>query len=308
MAAAARPESPSRLAEDLFTEHSRLIYAYCLRRLRSPEEAEDALQATYLNACRSLNRGFEPNEGRAWLLTVAHNVCISRLRSKSRRRLFERPQDLQEVQDHLAAPELADEELFSLEDALAGMPEQQRRAILLREWQGLSYREVATELGLTQSAAETLLFRARRSLAQALETTRPRPSFVHAFQPPALLASLKSGLATGVAIAASATVVASTAIVADGAPRVFAEPAAPAGAAAPKVERKIPGVVPAEPSKAAVLMAIPANGKSKAKSHEKHHWPPARAKAGKKAKPAKVKPQKAHPTGRSAFKSGKKRS
>jgi len=288
MAAAARPES--RLAEDLFTEHSRLIYAYCLRRLGSPEEAEDALQVTYLNACRSLMRGFEPNEGQAWLIRVAHNVCVSRLRSKSRRRLFERPQDFQEVQDQLAAPEIPDEELFGLEDALAGMPERQRRAILLREWQGLSYREVAAELGLTQSAVETLIFRARRSLAQALETTRPRPRFVHAFHPAALLGSLKSGLATGVAIAASATVVASTAMVADGAPRVFAEPAAP------KVEKNVSFTQVAEPSKAAVFVESKskakgeghANGKAKAKGHEKRHGPPAWAKD--KAPKSKSKP------------------
>ena len=49
------------------------------------------------------------------------------------------------------------------------MPENQRRAILLREWQGLTYREISTELGLTQAAVETLIFRARRALAQGLE-------------------------------------------------------------------------------------------------------------------------------------------
>jgi DNA-directed RNA polymerase specialized sigma subunit, sigma24 homolog len=49
------------------------------------------------------------------------------------------------------------------------MPETQRRAILLREWQGLTYKEISTELGLTQGAVETLIFRARRALAQGLE-------------------------------------------------------------------------------------------------------------------------------------------
>ena len=49
------------------------------------------------------------------------------------------------------------------------MPENQRRAILLREWQGLTYREISTELGLSQAAVETLIFRARRALAQGLE-------------------------------------------------------------------------------------------------------------------------------------------
>ena len=49
-------------------------------------------------------------------------------------------------------------------DALSHMPDNQRRAILLREWQGLSYHEIASELKLSQSAVETLIFRARRTL------------------------------------------------------------------------------------------------------------------------------------------------
>ena len=58
------------------------------------------------------------------------------------------------------------------------MPEQQRRALLLREWQGLSYKEIADELDLSQAAVETLLFRARRSLAtRARREPKPkRPS------------------------------------------------------------------------------------------------------------------------------------
>ena len=54
------------------------------------------------------------------------------------------------------------------------MPESQRRAILLREWQGLSYREIAAELELSQTAVETLIFRARRSLAKGLAEPQAR--------------------------------------------------------------------------------------------------------------------------------------
>jgi hypothetical protein len=65
-----------------------------------------------------------------------------------------------------------------LPEALARIPEAQQRAIVLREWYGLSYREVAAELGISASAAETLIFRARRRLAQELggpaPTTRRR--------------------------------------------------------------------------------------------------------------------------------------
>ena len=205
--------APDR-AEELFHEHSRRIYAYCLRQLGSPEEAEDALQATYLNACRSLLAGFEPKVAQAWLFKVAHNVCLTRQRSSYRRARVERPEDLQAVQDVIAAPEAPGDELFGLDEALAGLPDQQRQAILLREWQGLSYREVATKLGLTQAAVETLIFRARRSLASALEQPiKRRRKLVHSLDAGALLASLKAAIAgnvaasvaTAVAVAASAT-------------------------------------------------------------------------------------------------------
>ena len=210
-----------QLAEELFTEHSRRIYAYCLRQLGSPEEAEDAVQATYLNACRSLLSGFEPDVAQAWLFKVAQNVCLTKQRSSSRRARLERPHDLQAVQDFVAAPEVNDEELFGLGDALVALPEQQRRAILLREWQGLSYREVAEEMGVTQSAVETLIFRARRSLAAALEQPAAKPKrrrLLHGLDASAVLASLKTALggnlsasvAAGVAVAASATTIAAT--------------------------------------------------------------------------------------------------
>jgi RNA polymerase sigma factor (sigma-70 family) len=203
-----------QLAEELFNEHHRRIYLYCLRQLGSPEEAEDAVQATYLNACRSLNDGFEPEAAQAWLFKVAHNVCLTRQRSSYRRARVERPHDLQAVQDIVAAPETPGDELFGLDEALADLPEQQRNAILLREWQGLSYREVATKLGLTQAAVETLIFRARRSLASSLEQpARARRRVMHSLNAGALLSSLKAlvvgnvaaSVATAVAVAASAT-------------------------------------------------------------------------------------------------------
>ena len=205
-----------QLAEDLFNEHHRRIYVYCLRQLGSPEEAEDAVQATYLNACRSLNDGFEPEAAQAWLFKVAHNVCLTRQRSSYRRARVERPEDLQAVQDFVAAPEAPGDELFGLDEALAGLPEQQRQAILLREWQGLSYREVATTLGLTQAAVETLIFRARRSLASALERpAKHRRRLVHSLNAGPLLAlktalagNVAASVATAVAVAASATALA----------------------------------------------------------------------------------------------------
>ena len=76
------------------------------------------------------------------------------------------------------------------------MPPSQRRAILLREWQGLSYHEIADELELSQSAVETLIFRARRTPCSKLRTDGDGPSVVarirKAFDAGALLTGLKA--------------------------------------------------------------------------------------------------------------------
>jgi RNA polymerase sigma factor (sigma-70 family) len=280
-----------QLAEDLFNEHHRRIYRYCLRQLGSPEEAEDAVQATYLNACRSLMDGFEPEAAQAWLFKVAHNVCLTRRRSSYRRARVERPEDLQAVQDVVAAPEAPGDELFGLDEALAGLPEQQREAILLREWQGLSYREVAAKLGLTQAAVETLIFRARRSLASALEQpVKRRRKLLHSLDAGALLASLKAAIAgnvaasvaTAVAVAASATAL--TAAVVPGrddfpprvTPSVEVEKAKPAAPHADLADRSLSGAVaPSAPDgpKRWAGTHPRANGKGKPKHANNGHQP-----------------------------------
>jgi hypothetical protein len=96
-------------------------------------------------------------------------VCLSRRRSSWRRGKIEAPNNLEVLQEVIPGREQISDELIGLQDVLETMPENQRRAILLREWQGLTYREISAELGLSQAAVETLIFRARRALAQGLE-------------------------------------------------------------------------------------------------------------------------------------------
>ena len=164
---AAAPEAD--LTRALYEQHATQIFRYCLHQLGSREEAEDAVQSTFLNAFRGIKRGIVPETESAWLFKIAHNVCLSRRRSTWRRDRVESPTDFDVVEEVTPAPSLRADELIGLQDVLEQMPDQQRRAILLREWQGLSYREIGAELELTQAAVETLIFRARRSLAQGLE-------------------------------------------------------------------------------------------------------------------------------------------
>jgi RNA polymerase sigma factor (sigma-70 family) len=156
-------------AGDLYERYSGRIFGYCLHQLGSREEAEDAVQTTFMNAFRGLQRGVVPELESAWLFKIAHNVCLSRRRSSWRRGKVEAPNNFEVLQEVVPGREQVADELIRLQDVLEEMPENQRRAILLREWQGLTYREISDELGLSQAAVETLIFRARRALAQGLE-------------------------------------------------------------------------------------------------------------------------------------------
>lgn len=167
----AAPEADA--TRDLYERYARQIYSYCLHQLGNREEAEDATQSTFLNAFRGFKRGVDPEFESAWLYKIAQNVCLTRQRSSSRRRKVETPGDLEAMQDYVPAHQADSDELIRLPEALDAMPEQQRRALLLREWQGLSYKEIGEELDLSQAAVETLLFRARRSLAAGLSEEPP---------------------------------------------------------------------------------------------------------------------------------------
>ena len=201
---------------DLYERYSGQVFGYCVQRLGSREEAEDAVQSTFLNAFRALGRGVVPESESAWLFKIAENVCHSRHRSSWRRGRIESPSDLDAFQDVLPAPVRAHEDLIPLAAALERLPQNQRRAILLREWQGLSYREIADELQLSQSAVETLIFRARRSLVEGLEAPVPRMRgnglrrAAHGIDVGWIVGFLKALFAGGAAVKAAAVAVAVT--------------------------------------------------------------------------------------------------
>jgi RNA polymerase sigma factor (sigma-70 family) len=221
-AAVRAPLAPAdELTSRLYVRYRRQIFNFCLHNLGNREEAEDATQSTFLNAFRGLKRGTTPEFETAWLYKIAHNVCLNGRQSSSRRRSIEAAADFDTIQETVPSPQGDTDALFNLTKALEVMPEQQRRALLLREWQGLAYAEIANQMGLSQSAVETLLFRARRSLAQGLEAEpqqrkRGRPRSNDSGSLLAVLKSLFVGGATK--IAATALTVAATSVVATAPP------------------------------------------------------------------------------------------
>ena len=212
------PAPEADLTRALYEQYANQIFRYCLHQLGSREEAEDAVQSTFLNAFRGIKRGVVPELESAWLFKIAHNVCLSRRRTSWRRGRIESPTDFDVVEELTPAPSRRADELIGLQDVLEQMPENQRRAILLREWQGLSYREIAEELELSQAAVETLIFRARRALAAGLEQPpESKRRIVRGADIGNVLAGLKSLLLGGgaaVKVAATVAVVSASTVVA----------------------------------------------------------------------------------------------
>jgi RNA polymerase sigma-70 factor (ECF subfamily) len=254
--------SPSATAASLYERYHDRVYGYCLYKLGNREEAEDATQTTFLLVLRALERGVVPRLEANWLFTIAQNACRCRARTRGRGREHEVLSDPQVLQEVAPGHNGACEELVGLDEALADMPELQRRAIILREWRGCSYREIAQQLGLTGSAVETLIFRARRSLAQRLEhQTLPskRRTGTFALDFASLASALKSLLGIGSGAKVAGIAASTAAVVCIGLGGVAGDTAHPASGAATKPVAVTPATVtPAAPAPVAGQPPAPA--------------------------------------------------
>jgi RNA polymerase sigma factor (sigma-70 family) len=166
MAATETGHLAAREIDDLYRAHVAEVYRYAYAVLGNHADAEDVTQTTFLNAYRALEQGVRPRKPSNWLLTIASNAIKQRFRQEQARPRYV---ELDERIAHAATEE--DDEgptIGELLTALSKIPPQQRQAIVLREFEGRSYSEIAEILGVTTSALETLLFRARRSLSEEL--------------------------------------------------------------------------------------------------------------------------------------------
>jgi RNA polymerase sigma factor (sigma-70 family) len=165
MAATETSARANAVLDELYREHVGEVYRYTYAVLGNHADAEDVTQTTFVNALRALERGETPEDPSRWLTVIAHNLVRQRWRQAAARpTLVELETDVADAEE--------DENAFELEElvrALQRIPETQREAIVMRELEGRSYREIATVMGLSTAALETLLFRARRSLAEELE-------------------------------------------------------------------------------------------------------------------------------------------
>ena len=185
--ASAVPELPvlarDQAFEILYRRYVKDVYHYALALLRNPADAEDVTQTTFLNAYRAYQRGIEIEKPHNWLIKIAHNVARTRY-ARASRRVKEVP--LEDHVEQLAVPEAEQPDVVGVLRALGRLPFNQRAALAMRELEGRSYAEIADTLGVSMSAVETLIFRARKSLRLKVSALRvlaavPLPSSLTQF-------------------------------------------------------------------------------------------------------------------------------
>ena len=160
----------------LVGHHRDRLWAVALRTLGDPEEAADALQDALLSAYRAAGSYRGDAKVTTWLHRVVVNACLDRVRRKQARPTVPLPDqggatELPERHDALAARETA----LEIEAALAGLPLEQRCAILLVDLHGMPVDDVAAVLGVPAGTVKSRCSRGRARLALALGHLRNRP-------------------------------------------------------------------------------------------------------------------------------------
>jgi RNA polymerase sigma-70 factor (ECF subfamily) len=162
----------------LVTRWERPIYALAYRTLGREEDARDVVQEAFLRAYRGL-KGFKGEaKFSSWLYRITLNLCRDWMRKERRAPIVQVPEgtDAVDLADERASPVESVETLVARREmsravarAMAELPEEQRAAILLKEYHGLTFQEIAEMLGCPLSTVKTRLYQGLSVLRRRLE-------------------------------------------------------------------------------------------------------------------------------------------
>lgn len=146
--------------EQFYRDHASSVYAFLVSLCRDPVWAEDLMQDTFVRATKALP-GYRGGSPRSWLFAIARTTFLDEVRRRARRPVGEM------VELAVTDPDVAEGEL--VRSILAGLPESQRAALVLRDQFGFSYAEIASILGKSLAATKVTIHRARAAFRRAYE-------------------------------------------------------------------------------------------------------------------------------------------
>lgn len=151
--------------KELYDRYKGVVFGYLYRMTGSPDEAEELTQETFLQALLSLHRFRGDGPVLTWLLRIARNLYLKRLRRRGRETPSDGIDDL--VPGSEPGPEqglIEQDERAAVRAALDRLPEQYRTVLVLRDVQGLTYHEIGLILEKTEPTVRVLVHRARGRL------------------------------------------------------------------------------------------------------------------------------------------------
>jgi RNA polymerase sigma factor (sigma-70 family) len=204
-----------RAFDAIVDRYRRPLLRFC-RGILPESRAEDAVQQTFINAHAALTESDDAVQLKPWLFTIARNASLNMLRQNGWS-YDQIPLDF----DGVRRPDQVVEQRAELEQTVSAMnelPERQRSALVMREFEGRSYAEIGLALGANDGAVRQLLNRARGALRTAATVVMPPPLVARlaTSAPPdgRRVAEIVGGLgAAGVAKAGATALVAGTLVV-----------------------------------------------------------------------------------------------
>lgn len=172
---AARDEGNQDAFAEIVYSFQDAVYNLCYRMLGERTEAEDASQEAFIRAYNNLDRYDVNRSFKTWLLSIASNHCIDRLRKRRLKYLsLDEPLpghmqlSLTSDQNTPEQEAVSNERSAQIQALLDELSADDRAGIILKYWYDYSYAEIAEALDTTESAVKSRLFRARRALAEMM--------------------------------------------------------------------------------------------------------------------------------------------
>jgi RNA polymerase sigma factor (sigma-70 family) len=165
-----------RAFELLYERYHRRIHAYVFGMVKDHQRAEDVTQEVFVSALRRMRATERPIAFKPWVYEIAKNACIDQFRRSKRAEevSFDAEEGLAPSDyGRLVSPEpvpdaalAAKQQLEQVVGAFGGLSDAHHEILVLRELEGLSYREIGDKMGMSRPAVESTLFRARRRLSE----------------------------------------------------------------------------------------------------------------------------------------------
>lgn len=162
----------------LVERHQNAVIGTVAKMLGSPNDAEDISQQVFLRIWRNAKRYRPDAKFTTYLFTITRNLVFNETRRRGRKKEVSSDEREENSNHQIAdsAERMPDAEFLqselqlAVDAAIAALPETQRMAVVLRQYDQLSYEEIAGVLQLSVSAVKSLLFRARGTLRESLES------------------------------------------------------------------------------------------------------------------------------------------